>query len=99
MTCYSAASELLGIASGRVEIKPYDATQWLYVDEVDVCVNQRRKGAGREIMQALCNYAVNNDCELVWLGTEVDNVAANALYNSMQPDEVDDFTGYCYELD
>lgn len=102
VTCYdNTATEavLLGIASGRVEIKPYDATQWLYIDEVDVCVNQRRKGAGREIMESLCRIAVERDCELVWLGTEPYNTAANALYKSLDPDEVEPFTGYCYELD
>ncbi len=99
IVCYNEARQLTGMASGRIEIKPYDATQWLYVDEVDVCVDHRRKGAGREIMQALTNYAVDRDCELVWLGTEPDNVAANALYKSLQPDETEPFVGYCYELD
>lgn len=102
ITCYSSESgekKLLGMASGRVEIKPYDATQWLYVDEVDVCVHQRRKGAGRALMEAMCELAVERDCELVWLGTEPDNTAANALYQSLEPDEVENFTGYCFELD
>ena len=102
ITCYrseAGESELLGMASGRVEIKPYDATQWLYVDEVDVCVNQRRKGVGRALMEAMCALAVEADCELVWLGTEPDNTAANALYDSLEPDEVEPFTGYCFELD
>jgi ribosomal protein S18 acetylase RimI-like enzyme len=47
----------------------------------------------------MCELAVERDCELVWLGTEPDNTAANALYKSLEPDEVENFTGYCFELD
>ena len=41
---------LLGIASCRLEIRPYDQELWLYVDEVDVCADQRQRGVGRRIM-------------------------------------------------
>ena len=42
---------LLGMASARVELKPYGNERWLYVDEVDVCADQRRRGAGKAIMR------------------------------------------------
>ena len=90
---------LLGIASGRLEIKPYDLERWLYVDEVDVCADQRRKGAGKAIMTFLLELADDMECEEVWLGTEVDNDAANALYRSLDPDDVGDVVGYTWELD
>jgi len=69
------------------------------VDELDVCANQRKRGAGTAIMQKLLEHAENAGCEEVWLGTEVDNTAANALYSSLNPDEVEQFIGYTYELD
>ena len=89
----------LGMASGRIEIKPYDRERWLYVDEVDVCVDQRKKGAGKAIMQKLFDIAEEEDCEEVWLGTEDDNDAANALYKSLSPDDVGEVVGYTWELD
>lgn len=89
----------LGMASGRIEIKPYGKELWLYVDEVDVCVNQRKKGAGKAIMEKLLAIADEADCEEVWLGTEVDNDPANALYRSLDPDDVGEVVGYTYELD
>jgi len=87
---------LLGIASSRLEMKPYDEALWLYVDEVDVCADQRRRGAGKAIMQKLIACARNAGCEEVWLGTEPDNQAANALYQSLEPDEIESFVGYTY---
>ncbi|MDH3642103.1 MAG: GNAT family N-acetyltransferase [Gammaproteobacteria bacterium] len=90
---------LMGIASSRLEIKPYDKERWIYVDEVDVCANQRQKGAGKAMMRKLIGIANDMGCEEVWLGTEVDNRAANALYESVEPDDVARVIGYTYETD
>lgn len=100
IACYeseSEQSELMGIASGRIELKPYQMEYWLYVDEVDVCADQRQKGAGKRIMQYLLKIAEENRCEELWLGTEVDNVPANALYRSLEPGDVLEFIGYTYK--
>jgi aminoglycoside 6'-N-acetyltransferase I len=102
VACYAVTDPvrtLMGFASSRFQLKPYDRERWLYVDEVDVCVNQRRKGAGKAIMTTLINIARENDCAEVWLGTEPDNDAANALYRSLRPDEVEQFVGYTFEPD
>lgn len=90
---------LLGFASSRFELKPYNKEKWLYVDEVDVCANQRRNGVGKLIVKKLLELADAADCEEVWLGTEVDNHPANALYQSLDPDDVAQVIGYTYELD
>lgn len=92
-------SRLLGMASSRMEIKPYGHERWLYVDEVDVCADQRQRGAGKLIMQKLLQIAVEAGCEELWLGTEVDNLPANALYRSLDPDDIADVIGYTYETD
>ncbi|MEQ8314766.1 MAG: GNAT family N-acetyltransferase [Gammaproteobacteria bacterium] len=93
------SNTFLGMASARIEFKPYDNEKWLYVDEVDVCVDQRKKGAGKAMMKKLLAIADEADCEEVWLGTETDNDAANALYQSLNPDEVERFVGYTYEVE
>ena len=90
---------LLGMCSGRIEIKPYGHERWLYVDEVDVCVDQRRKGAGTTMMQWLLAFARQEGCNEVWLGTEVDNKAANGLYAALEPDDIAAVTGYTWETD
>ena len=89
---------LLGIASGRLELKPYGNERWLYVDEVDVAADQRRKGVGRAIMNRLFDIAEAAGCVEVWLGTETDNDPANALYVSLDPTERESFVGYAWEI-
>lgn len=102
ITCDEKSDEgtvLLGIASSRIEIKPYGKELWLYVDEVDVCADQREKGAGKLIMQTLVKIAEDRGCAELWLGAEADNDPANALYRSLAPNEVSNVTGYTYETD
>ncbi len=99
VTCHDvhdAGRNLLGMASARVEPKPYGHERWLYVDEVDVCADQRRRGAGRAIMQRLIDLAREAGCAEVWLGAERENHAANALYRSLDPAEVTEVIGYTY---
>jgi len=102
LACYELTDQrttLMGIASSRLELKPYGGERWLYVDEVDVCADQRRRGAGKHIMNRLIDFAQERGCEELWLGTEVDNTAANALYTSLAPDEIEHFIGYSFETD
>lgn len=101
VTCYDSSSDLptlLGMASARIEIKPYGKELWLYVDEVDVCADQRRKGAGKAMMRKLLAIADEKGCAEVWLGAEAENTAANALYLSLEPDEVSQVVGYTFEI-
>ncbi len=102
LVCYEKIGQqkvLLGMASGRIEVKPYQRQQWLYVDEVDVCADQRQKGAGKALMLEMIKLARNSGCQELWLGTETDNVPAQALYQSLHPAEVEKFIGYTYEFD
>ena len=102
LVCYESANsnrQLLGLASARIQIRPYANEQWLYIDEVDVCADQRRKGVGKAMMLRLVEIAREAGCKQVWLGTEIDNAPANALYASLEPDECERFVGYAYSLD
>lgn len=92
-------NELLGIASARIEMKPYAKEFWLYVDEVDVCAGQRQRGIGKRIMGALLQIAKERGCSELWLATEVDNLPANALYHSLKPDDVSTAVGFTYRTD
>lgn len=100
--CYLAqesSSVLAGIASARVQSRPYDRERWLYIDEVDAAANLRGRGVGTALMKLLLDFADENDLDEAWLGTETDNDAANALYRSLDPDQVERFVGYTFELD
>jgi aminoglycoside 6'-N-acetyltransferase I len=86
-----------GMASAKILNKP-NGDLWLYIEEVDVCENHQKQGIGKALMNYLFSFAQESNCDEVWLGTEVDNVAANALYISINPSEIQNFIGYTYIL-
>lgn len=92
-----SAGVLVGMASARVMTRA-NGQRWLYVDEVDVCADRQRQGIGRSLMRFLLDLAKRRACQEVWLGTETDNTAANALYHSLEPTEAEAFIGYLYRL-
>jgi ribosomal protein S18 acetylase RimI-like enzyme len=89
--------DFVGMASAHILTKT-TGDVWLYIDEVDVVENMHKKGVGRHLMQYLIEFATQNNCHEVWLGTETDNIAANRLYQSLNPDEVSEFVGYTYTI-
>lgn len=98
VVCHEIVGErrtLLGIASARFQVKPYAAPPWLYVDEVDVRADQRRRGVGSRLMRRLIELAAERDAN-VWLATEPDSHPANALYRSLRPAAVEQVVGYTF---
>ena len=98
--CYlteTAGPALAGIASARVQHKPYRSIGWLYIDEVDTAASFRHRGVGTALMELLLEFADEQDLDEVWLGTEIDNRAANGLYQSLSPDSVEEMVGYTFE--
>ena len=86
-----------GMASAKILNKP-NGEVWLYIGEVDVCENHQKRGVGKAIMNYLFSIAQESDMDEVWLGTEVENTPANALYKSLKPSEIQLFVGYTYTL-
>lgn len=102
VVCYideGAGPVLAGIASARLQHKPYEKMRWLYIDEVDTAADLRKRGVGTAIMKLLLEYAENNDLDEVWLGTEVENTPARKLYESLNPTFIDDVIGFTFELE
>jgi ribosomal protein S18 acetylase RimI-like enzyme len=56
--------------------KPAD----LYIDEVGVTPEHQRRGIATRLMEEIVTWGKTLGCEEVWLGTEIDNTAARALY-------------------
>lgn len=84
-----------GMASAMVLDKP-NGDIWLYIDEIDVCENMHRRGVATEMMKQLFLLANDYECDEVWLGSEIENFAANELYKSLNPIEIQEFLGYTY---
>ena len=102
VVCYLVDGEsrvFAGMASGRLEQKPYDFEKWLYIDEVDTCSNLRKQGVGTALMNKLLEIANENDCDEVWLGADAKNPLANSFYQSLKPGFIDAVVGYTFELE
>ena len=52
----------------------------LYIDELGVSPAWQRQGIGHRLLEAMLELGKAQGCEEVWVGTEPENDAANALY-------------------
>lgn len=70
----------------------------LYVDEVGTAATHRRRGVARAMLAEMFAWGREQGCEEAWLGTELDNTAANALYRGFSPSEDEAIRFYAFDL-
>ena len=70
----------------------------LYVDEVGTAATHRRQGIARAMMDEMFRWGRELGCEEAWLGTELDNDAANGLYRGYKPIEDEAIQYYLFKL-
>jgi aminoglycoside 6'-N-acetyltransferase I len=77
-----------------------DKVSELYIDEVGVSPAYQRQGIARKMLDAMFALGKENGCGEAWVGTEPDNVAARALYESRSEGHgpAEAFVMYLYEL-
>lgn len=78
-----AGDVVVGMASGIAYVHP-DKPLQLFVNEVGVAEEFRRRGIGRRLVEALLARGRELGCSEAWVATETGNVAARALYASMR---------------
>lgn len=89
--------ELCGMSFGTVLTKPYgDGGGWLYLDEIDVPLDKRRKGYGRKLLREIFSIGRRQGAREMWLGTESDNREAISFYQSLNPREKEDVIGFTF---
>ena len=88
---------VVGQCAGVIHRHPDKPTE-LYVDELGVSPAWQRQGIGAELMRRILDEGRARGCEEAWLGTEPDNVAANALYAGLRGSPVETFHLYHYDL-
>jgi ribosomal protein S18 acetylase RimI-like enzyme len=73
----------LVVGQGRaiVHMSPDQADE-LYIDNMGVDPAHQRRGYGGKILDELLAWGRERGCRYAWLGTETDNAAARALYES-----------------
>ncbi|WP_224672087.1 GNAT family N-acetyltransferase [Mesorhizobium sp. BR1-1-7] len=72
----------------------------LYIDELGVSPAFQRQGIARKMLDAMFAIGRENGCEEAWVGTEPDNRAARALYESREEthESAESFLMYVYQL-
>ena len=73
---------VVGMASAVEYFHP-DKPPQLWINEVGVALSHRQQGIGRRLIQKLVATAKERGCVYAWLGTDVDNVAAQACFSSV----------------
>ena len=79
--------EVIGFASGTALMHP-DKPTGFFINEVSVHDDFLRRGIGTRLMGRIIDVARDRGCEGIWLGTELDNVAARALYRKLDGEEM-----------
>ena len=88
---------IVGQCGGVVHRHPDKPTE-LYVDEVGTASTHRRQGIARAMLDELFAWGRELGCTEAWLGTELDNVAANGLYRGYRPLEDAAIQYYLFKL-
>lgn len=88
---------VVGQCAGVIHHHPDKATE-LYVDEVGTASTHRRQGIARAMLDALFAWGRELGCTEAWLGTELDNDPANALYRQYAPTEDEAIQYYLFGL-
>ena len=87
---------VVGQCAAVVHHHPDKVTE-LYIDELGTAGSHRRHGIARSMIDAMFEWGRQLGCRESWLGTELDNTAANALYRSI-PGRFDTMAYYEFEL-
>ena len=75
-----------------------DKPSELYVDEVGTASSHLRRGVATGMIIEMFAWGKELGCTEAWLGTELDNHAANALYRRFKPDEDEAIQYYLFSL-
>jgi len=73
---------VVGQCSAVIHRHP-DKVDELYVDEVGTASTHLRQGIATRMVEMMFDWGRELGCREAWLGTELDNVEANGLYNKL----------------
>lgn len=89
--------KLIGFGVGAVQMHPARETA-LYVSDIEVHAERRRRGIGRRIMLGLLDAAAERGCACLWLKIDGDNAAAKALCLGMEAETGRDSRVYVWTI-
>jgi ribosomal protein S18 acetylase RimI-like enzyme len=92
-----AAGEVVGQVAAVVHRHPDERPVELYIDEVAVAPAFRRQGIAWRMLDEMFALGRELGCREAWVGTEHDNTAATALYESRDA-RPEPFAMYVFKL-
>jgi len=70
-----------------------------YLYDIEVLPDYRKKGIGRQLIEQMIKHLKNDGVNEIWLGTGVENIAAQRLFGSTEAHkEKETFYEYFYYL-
>lgn len=88
---------VVGQCAAVIHRHPDKVTE-LYIDEVGVTPAFQRQGVARRLLDEIFALGKSLGCEEAWVGTELDNEPARALYHARKPESEETFVMYEYDL-
>lgn len=92
----TSGETIIGFASGSILLHP-DKAPAFFVNEVDVAPAHQRQGVAKALCTMLIGVARDRGCKGIWLATEVDNIAARALFRGLGARETDAVVVYDWD--
>ena len=90
---------LIGFASAMHYLHPDKKNPEMWINEIGVIEQFRRKGVARQLISAVQAFAKESNCREVWVLTEPDNVAALKLYESVKQSTRQDVVMFTLPVD
>ncbi|SDY83845.1 GNAT family N-acetyltransferase [Herbiconiux ginsengi] len=87
----------VGMISAAELTHPDKGTE-MFLNELGVDELAQRRGIGAALVRALVDLAREQGCSGMWVGTEPDNVAAQATYRSTGSDSSEPFVAFTWEF-
>jgi aminoglycoside 3-N-acetyltransferase I len=94
---YDATGRAVGMISGVETTHPDKGTE-MFIYELGVAPAARLQGVATELVRALADVARAAGCYGMWVGTETDNVAAQATYRKAGSNEQAPFVLMSWDL-
>ncbi|MEM6705855.1 MAG: GNAT family N-acetyltransferase [Acidobacteriota bacterium] len=88
---------VVGQCAAVLHLHPDKVTE-LYIDELGTASTHRRRGIGRRLTREMIAWGKELGCGEGWLGTELDNVPARSLYETLW-DEGEKIVMYDFDIE